>query len=263
MQLGSGLPAAPCGLTLAAHRPTMLGVWAHPDDEAYLSAGLMAQFTQRGGRVVVVTATRGEAGTDDPVAWPPSRLAAQREQELRDSLGVVGVDEFHVLGAPDGGCSRVDRTGEIAYHIERVRPDLIVTFGPDGLTGHTDHRTVSRWVTDARALVRPQADLWYATVTSEFHDRWGAVNAAAHFFYPGQPDVPRTSAADLVHHAALPDDLLDVKVAALTAHTTQTARLIELLGTATYREWWRTESFTRAASADEHLRFAAVEPLAA
>src|SRR4051794_33047690 len=67
-------------------RRTLLGVWAHPDDEAYLSAGLMAEFRRRGDRVVVVTATLGEHGTADPETWPPARLAAQRHRELRNSL---------------------------------------------------------------------------------------------------------------------------------------------------------------------------------
>ena len=65
---------------------TLLGVWAHPDDEAYLSSGLMSVVRKAGGRVVVVTATRGEHGTDDPATWPPERLAPLRERELMDSL---------------------------------------------------------------------------------------------------------------------------------------------------------------------------------
>jgi LmbE family N-acetylglucosaminyl deacetylase len=255
--------AAGRGLTLHTTRPTLLGVWAHPDDEAYLSAGLMAEFIERGGRVVVVTATRGEAGTDDPATWPPRRLAARRQRELHDSLRILGVDEVHILGLPDGGCDSVDGTEAIADHIDRVRPDLIVTFGPDGLTGHTDHRAISEWTTAARQRVRPQADLWYTTVTPEFHDEWGAVNDAANFFYPDQPDTPRTATGELVHHTALSDALLDLKVAALAAHTTQTSRLIELVGRQTYREWWRTESFRRAAATAEHLHFADLDDLAA
>jgi len=229
-------------------RPTLLGVWAHPDDEAYLSAGLMARFVGRGARVVVLTATRGEAGTDDPATWPPSRLAARRTFELRDSLRALGVDEHHVLGLPDGGCAALDHTDEIAAHIERVQPDLIVTFGPDGLTGHGDHRAVSRWATEARAAAAPDADLWYATVTPEFHERWGDVNDAVDFFYPDQPDRPSTPVSALVHHTTLPDDLAHLKVAALAAHTSQTRPVIERLGLETYREWWRTESFIRAAA---------------
>ena len=147
---------------------TMLGVWAHPDDEAYLSAGLMAEFRRRGGRVVVVTATAGEHGTSDPVAWPPNRLAALRRIELRESLAAVGVDELHLLGYEDGTCDRQDDaavTKLIACHIAAVQPDLIVTFGPDGVSGHPDHLAVNRWTTDAWARTRPSAELWYPTFT--------------------------------------------------------------------------------------------------
>src|SRR6188472_1129996 len=89
-------------VVLPAPVRTLLGVWAHPDDEAYLSAGLMAQVRRAGGRVAVVTASRGELGTPDPDEWPPERLAAVRERELLDSLAVVGVREHRWLGYSDG-----------------------------------------------------------------------------------------------------------------------------------------------------------------
>src|SRR5262245_47334102 len=69
---------------------TLLGVWAHPDDEAYLSAALMNRVVNSGGRVVLVTATRGELGgdTDDRQAF-----AAMRERELRNALAILGVTD--------------------------------------------------------------------------------------------------------------------------------------------------------------------------
>jgi LmbE family N-acetylglucosaminyl deacetylase len=224
---------------------TLLGVWAHPDDEAYMSAGLMAEFRRRGDRVVIVSATLGEHGTSDPMSWPPSRLAARRHAELRNSLAVLDIDEIRLLGYEDGDCRHHDGTKTIARHIAEVRPDLIVTFGPDGLTGHPDHRAVSRWATDARAAVRPNADLWYATLTPEFHQEWGAVNEQIGFWMD-QSEPPCTEHADLAHHVVLDDELLDLKVASLRAHVSQTAPLIEHLGSATYRRWWATESFRSA-----------------
>ena len=86
---------------------TVLGVWAHPDDEAYLSAGVMAQARASGQRVVVATATYGELGAAD--GTPPARLAAIRRHELAASLAVVGVTEHRWLGYADGGCADVDR----------------------------------------------------------------------------------------------------------------------------------------------------------
>jgi len=80
---------------------TLLGVWAHPDDEAYLTAGLMAVARAAGNRVVVATATKGEAGTDDPHAWPPDTLGQTRAQETVQSLAAVDVTEHRWLGHRD------------------------------------------------------------------------------------------------------------------------------------------------------------------
>jgi LmbE family N-acetylglucosaminyl deacetylase len=224
---------------------TLLSVWAHPDDEAYTSAGLMAEFRRRGDRVVVVTATLGEHGTSDRATWPPAALAAVRHAELRDSLATLGVDELHLLGYDDGGCELSNGTAAIAGHTSDIEPDVIVTFGPDGMTGHPDHRAVSRWTTDAWIATRPAAELWYATVTPDFQERWGPINDRIGL-WAEQPEPPCTIAADLAQSTKLTDDLLDLKVAALLAHTSQTRPLIEMLGVATYREWWRTESFRLA-----------------
>jgi LmbE family N-acetylglucosaminyl deacetylase len=223
-------------------RRTLLGVWAHPDDEAYLSAGLMAEFRRRGDRVVVVTATLGERGTSDPIAWPPERLAPIRRAELRQSLAAVGVEELHLLGLPDGGCEHHDATDTIAGFITALEPDLVVTFGPDGMTGHPDHRAVSRWTTQAKDVAGPDTALWYATLTDDFHRRWGHLNDRIGL-WADQPDPPRIVAGDRSATFVLRDDVLDLKLAALAAHASQTRPLVELVGASTYREWWRTESF--------------------
>jgi LmbE family N-acetylglucosaminyl deacetylase len=226
-------------------RRTFLGVWAHPDDEAYTSAGLMAEFRRRGDRVVVVTATLGERGTSDPEAWPPHRLAPLRHAELRNSLAALAVDELHVLGYSDGTCATRDGTDVVARCIADVRADLIVTFGPDGMTGHPDHRAVSSWATDAWRATGSSADLWYATLTPEFHRRWDATNRRVGL-WADQPAPPCTEPADLARSTTLSDQLLDLKIEALHAHASQTHGLIQLVGAETYREWWRTESFRRA-----------------
>ena len=92
-------------ITDAARLGTVLGIWAHPDDEAFLSAGLMAAARDAGQRVVCVTATLGEHGTSDPGSWPPNRMARVRERELQASLAALGVTEHHLLGLTDGTCA--------------------------------------------------------------------------------------------------------------------------------------------------------------
>src|SRR5215475_13750152 len=85
----------------------LLGIWGHPDDEAYASAALMSLVRAAGNRVTVATATRGENGTPDPETWPPQRLAALREREMAASLAACDVREHHWLGYCDGTLDQV------------------------------------------------------------------------------------------------------------------------------------------------------------
>lgn len=230
---------------------TVLGVWAHPDDEALLSAGLMATVRATGRRVVVVTATRGERGTAQRDAWPPARLGRLRAAELRAALKAVDVEEQRFLDYVDGTCARVQLplgAARIADVIADVRPDTIVTFGPDGLTGHDDHRAVSAWTTAARAAVAPQARLLYATTTASFEDRWGHVNAQFEVYF-ARKTPPRTPDDEVALGLTLTGDVLDRKVAALRAHASQTAAMVAALGADTFRAWWSTETFVHAPAA--------------
>jgi LmbE family N-acetylglucosaminyl deacetylase len=217
---------------------TVLGVWAHPDDEAYLSAGLMALARGAGQRVVVVTATAGEAGAVD------GRL---RRREMAESLAVVGVTEHHWLGFADGGCADVDTdAGAAAVHLllQHVRPDTILTFGSDGVTGHPDHVAVGRWVRQAWQQEGCRAALLTATLTESFHEQWGALAASHGVWMPGAvpPRVPDDE-ADL--RLLLGDVLSCRKLAALRAHASQTDGLRDAVGDETFRRWWAEEAFVR------------------
>jgi LmbE family N-acetylglucosaminyl deacetylase len=213
-----------------------------------MTAGLMSAARAAGHRVAVATATKGEVGTGDPTAWPPHRLALAREQEMADSLAAVGVVEHQWLGHWDGRLHLVPTAqgvGQVADLIEQIRPDTIVTFGPDGMTGHSDHQTISDWVTTAWLDAGRPGRLWYATVTPEFHQQWGAVNDEVHLWFEGSRP-PSDRASELAFAVHCDDELLDRKFAALSAHRTQTTELIELLGPEKYRKWWDTESFVHA-----------------
>ena len=220
---------------------TVLGVWAHPDDEAYLCAGFLTAARAAGSRVVVATATRGEAGLTDPAA------AAIRAAELEASLAAVGVTEHRWLHAAvplrDGSLARVPEdvgVAAVAAVVADVRPDLVLTFGPDGMTGHDDHRAVSGWTT--RAVENTGADLWYAALTGDWLDEWGGLCAETGVWMTGPPEP----ATDPVYVSRLAGELLDAKIAALAAHRSQTAGLIALVGEERYRAWWNTETFVAA-----------------
>lgn len=126
---------------------TVLGVWAHPDDEAYLSSGLMAQAAAAGSRVVCVTATRGEGGSLDPERWPPHELGDVRAAELQRCLSMLGVQEHIFLDLADVDWhTALSDEGAVAVDtiMARVAPNTVLTFGPDGITNHEGHKSVSR-----------------------------------------------------------------------------------------------------------------------
>ncbi|MGH3944816.1 MAG: PIG-L deacetylase family protein [Pseudonocardiaceae bacterium] len=229
---------------------TILGVWAHPDDEAYLSGGLMALARDAGSRVVCVTATRGELGTPDPATWPPHRLATERTGELARSLEILGVDEHHWLGYRDGDCARVSiphAVGRLCALIAEVRPDTVLTFGPDGQTGHPDHRAVSAWATEAFDRAAPRGSrLLYCTVTDEWARRWSALSEQFGVFAPGYPIT--TPTGQLAVNLRLDPTTTARKVRALRAQDTQTAGLVAVMGLDTYAGWVAEEYFVERAS---------------
>lgn len=223
---------------------TVLGVWAHPDDEAYLSAGLMALARAAGNHVSCVTATLGEHGTDDPDTWPPARLARTRRMEIAASMAILGVTDHRVLGYEDGTLDHqpaAPAIAAIAAVIEEVRPDTIVTFGPDGMTGHPDHRTVSAWTLAAWQRTGRPGQLLWATTTAGFADEHADLHARVPVFGPGLP--LRTLDHAVAVAVDLDEDVLDTKLAVLRAQATQVQPLVALMGEDAYRLWWRSETF--------------------
>ena len=225
---------------------TILGVWAHPDDETYLCGGLMARATQAGDRVVCITATRGEQGSPDESRWPSGPALAQvRSRELAAALQTLGVREHHWLDYPDGGCAEVDdgeAVARVAEVMAEVRPDTVLTFGPEGMTGHPDHQAACRWATRAYHLVRPDgATLAYATKTPEWLARFREPLDRFNVFMGSEP--PRTPREDLLIHAVFDGALLDLKLRAIAQMTSQVEPLIAGLGEDFYREGLVEESF--------------------
>jgi LmbE family N-acetylglucosaminyl deacetylase len=190
-------------ITDAADLGTILGVWAHPDDETYLMGGLMSTATAAGRRVVCVTATRGEAGSPDLKRWPLEGLGALREVELARALAALGPIEHHWLDYPDGGCAAAD-AGEATAAVEKIMravdPDSVLTFGPDGMTGHTDHTAVCEWTTAAfERAAKPGATLYYATATQKWLDDVLPVFGPSTSSSPAcRPSPPKTSSASRI-----------------------------------------------------------------
>ena len=232
--------------SLGSTNPVLLAVWAHPDDEAYLGAGLMAAVAEHGGRVINITATLGEHGTQDPDRFPPATLAAIRGRELTSALANLGVIGSATLGYTDGTCADVpDAMGarHVGTVIDRIRPDAVLTFGADGVTGHPDHRAIARWTERAIAdrgdhtplITTAAAVAW----PDELIERMHRVDA----FYPGYPDL---AVDGVVSEVRLTGSLLDRKMRALAAHQSQIGPVQSVLGPAGYRRLASHEAYRPA-----------------
>jgi LmbE family N-acetylglucosaminyl deacetylase len=228
---------------------TILGVWAHPDDDIYLSAGLMAATADAGHRVVDVTATHGEGGSMDEERWPPERMGEVRTQELLRSLDVLGVGEHHFLDGPvdvdmDTG---LDAAGadQVRRIMKDVDPDTVLTFGPEGMTGHVAHRDVSTWAGAAFAEVaKPGARLYHAVFPRSLADEWLEQLAPFGIFRPGTPRVVPDDELDIGFR--LPPSLLDRKIASIKEHASQIEALYVVFGDEGFRRFMGIEAFVLA-----------------
>ncbi|MCC5953807.1 MAG: PIG-L family deacetylase [Acidimicrobiia bacterium] len=216
---------------------TILAVWAHPDDETFLAGGIMADAVANGQRVVCVAATAGERGTDDPVEWPPERLGRVRRWEARAAMAVLGVADHRWLGLPDGHLADLDPDGpieSIAWLIDDVGPDTILTFGPDGMTFHPDHRTISTWVTEAWRRRGAPGRLLHAAMSTSQLDEWAERYEAWGVFMTDERPTGVPDAELAVDHRLSPTTL-DQKMAALLAMHSQTAPALAVLGAGDFR----------------------------
>lgn len=221
----------------------LLGIWAHPDDEAYLSAGLMARTVTDGGHVTVVAITDGEAGFPADDRRPPTQRAEQRRRELRAAMALIGVHDVRFLGIADGAVATepADRlVAQISDLIREVDPDAIVTFGPDGITGHSDHVANSELVTRAWADTRI-GELWYAAKTHGWLDEWRELHDEFGVWMTGEPTG--VGADDVETILDLDGIELDTKRAVLGEHRSQTDGLSAAFGESAYRRWIAQETF--------------------
>lgn len=234
---------------------TILGVWGHPDDEAWLSAGLMALAVDAGRRVVCVTATAGEAGFPvDDERSVPARMAVRRG-EMAASLAELGVTEHHWLGYADGGCAAVpdsEAVEIIGALIDDVQPDTVLTFGPDGGTGHPDHIAVCRWSTLACARASTPPRLLYMTKSPEWNTLMATVIDPAQIMMVEGMRPEETPTEEMAVWLRCAGAMLDRKVRALRSQHSQIEPLYALTGPDAFRDMVRDEYFREPRASDPH-----------
>lgn len=234
--------------------PSVLAVFAHPDDESLSAGGLLARTASEGGRTAVVTTTWADGG--------------HRALELAEALRLLGAGAPRMLGYADArvpesapGRGRLvdapldEAVGRLVKHVRDVRPELIVTHDAHGgVTGHADHRQTHRLAVlaaEAAALGERYPDagppwradaLWFATHPHSAMDMLSRVvgpTKARH----GVPDDEVDVALDVT-------PWLDTKVAAILAHRSEADRgalpgLVRALSAEARAELLSTEWFSR------------------
>lgn len=195
-------------------RLRLAGVFAHPDDDAYGLGGTMA-LERHGVDVSVVLATSGGAGEiSDPSLATRDNLADVREREERAALAALGISDpdVHFLRYPDGDLKAVDRTellDRMTEVLARIRPHVVVTFGPEGVTKHGDHITIGQVCTEAFHRARAEAGeafdrLYYNAIPQSEIDRfWKSLRERGiDLGDPEGPFMPR----------GVPDETITVRV---------------------------------------------------
>ena len=203
----------------AEHRPTLMTVHAHPDDETIGTGGTMARAVAAGHRVVLVTCTRGELGeivvpdmdTDDN----HRRLGEIRAGELERAMGHLGVTEWENLGYRDSGMMGTDgnrdprnfwqadldeAAGRLTWLIRRYRPDVVTTYNAFGGYGHPDH--IRTHDVAVRAFERAGDPAWYPEqLDGSGLEPW----APAKLYEQAMPASIRQKMADLMQAAGKPN----------------------------------------------------------
>jgi LmbE family N-acetylglucosaminyl deacetylase len=154
-------------LSQASRPRTLVAVLAHADDEGP-AAPIVARYAREDVQVHLLIASDGGQGTGFAAARGGTvprdqELVRMRTEEARCAAQALGVKPPILLGFPDGrlGDYAGDRalvyrlTQRIAEELQRLRPDAILTWGPDGGTGHPDHRMVSNIVTQLQHADAP------------------------------------------------------------------------------------------------------------
>ena len=233
-------------------RKRLLFLLAHPDDETFGPGGTIARYAGEGADVFLVTATRGEDGMlGEPPVTVRDRLGEVRAEELRRAAGVLGARDVAFLGFRDGALADTPReriVEKAVGEIRRVRPHVLVGFGPEGVSRHPDHIVMSAVASEAfDAAADPSrfpeqlrnglspwapAKLYQFEVAQDIFERWGVPLAG----------VPRERLTTFIDTSAY----VDRKIEAFRSHRTQAMDVARILDRDGYREFAREETYVLA-----------------
>jgi len=239
-----------------------MAVLAHPDDESLGVGGTLAKYAADGVEVCLVTATRGEGGRyrgyprGDDRHPGPEQLAEIREAELLAAASELGIRDASLLHYCDQHLDRADpreAVARIVTEVRRFRPDVVVTFGPDGAYGHPDHIAISQFTTAALVAAAPAHAVSKLYYLAWPESTWQAYQAAVRTLSSRVDGVER-------HATPWPDWAITTAIdtsavwptvwRAVSCHESQLAAYERLreVSPAHHRMLWGRQSFYRAFS---------------
>lgn len=188
-------------------------IFAHPDDEAFGPGGTIALLAKQ-YEVVIICVTNG-----DDSRLPQEKahaLGKVRREELQQSAAILAVREVRFLDYQDGKLCNLlyhEIAETIQTQLEAIKPEVLLTFEPRGISGHIDHIAVSMitsYVFEKLAFIK---ELMYYCITEE--------NRALHedyfiYFPPGY----KRSEIDCMFDVS---PVWNIKVKAMLAHISQSA----------------------------------------
>ena len=226
----------------------ILFLLAHPDDETFGPGGTIARYARAGAEVHLATGTRGEAGmVGDPPLTDREHLGEVRAGELMAAAVILGISEVHFLGFLDGRLADVPRERLVERAVEvirRVRPHVLVGFGPEGVSRHADHKVMCEVALSA--FDRSGDPSWYPggapawaplksyqfEIAEEFFAGWDAPLSG----------VPRARLTTFIDTS----EQVETKVLAFQCHKTQAKDTRQILERPGYREFARQETYVLA-----------------
>lgn len=218
----------------------LLAVFAHPDDEAFRPGGTLALLARRGVRVEALTFTHGEAGSCGvPPLCTPAELPFVRERELRCACIALGIQPPRLLAYADGHLQECDQETMVSHVlsvVNEIQPQVLLSFGPDGLSGHPDHIAVGQWAAEAFRRAEEVAALYTVAVPDSL-----AKKLDMHQVH----SVPDEAIALTVEVSST----WETKLAAMRCHATQSGSSPMMSASEErQRQFFGREYFVRAAS---------------
>lgn len=187
----------------------VVGVFAHPDDEAFGPSGTIALLAKE-HEVYLICATNGDAAS----GAPDIALGKIRKQELRESAKILGVKEVFFLEFKDGSlCNNLyfDLANKIEEILNKLKPSLVLTIDPRGISGHIDHIAISMVTSFVYQKLEFIKEIWYNCISEEFRNQ-----TPSYFIY--FPQGYKKSEIDKIIDIS---SVFEQKISAMKAHKSQ------------------------------------------